>query len=1294
MIAARVNRWVRPAAASLGAALLGAALAARAAEATPPELVISEFLADNACGLADEDGSRPDWIEIHNAGVAAASLGGWHLTDDPAQPARWQFPATNLPPGAFLVVFASGKDRAQAGRELHTNFKLRAESGYLALRRPDLSLADAYQPNYPAQGRDISYGPGVTAATNLLVSGSSVARLQVPAAGLPAAGWTGGAEPFDDSAPAGWAAARAAAGYDASGSPVGPPVETVGETLASRTVYDTASGSLFVLASAGFAGAGDVTEWAFHSTTTRMITPVLLRLEANGDYVVSGVGATRTSTGAGEQHYPFELKSGAARVGPGFFFGWKDGSNGADNTGVPAFDDSSAATIRWFQQHTRFAVGENLGAGQSFDRAYSLQATVRGSLRSLILTDLQSAMYRQRTAVCLRIPFTVPAAAPAYDRLLLRLCYKDGFTAWLNGGRVAAGNAPEPPEAGLQALTNRPEASALQPETFDLSAYLPRLRAGTNILALLGLSQAATNAVFFLQPELLAREKAEISRGFFLPTPGQPNGPRFAGWLGEVSVAPGRGFYSAPVEVRAASGDAAAGIRFTLDGSLPTLSNGLAWTTPLTITQTTVLRLAAFRPGWLPGPVATHTYLFPALVARQPASPPGLPAAWSGATADYGMDATVASQAMPGYSVTNALTSLPGLCLTASPDDLFGAQRGIYNNSSQSGPAWERPAAVELLFADARPGFQADAGMHLHGAYSRGHSATLKHSLRVVFRAQYGLPKLDYPLFADTQVHKFDQLVLRACSTDSWPIENPPNQSGDGSVRWWRAKATYMRDQWLRDTLRDLGQPAAHGRYVNLYLNGLYWGVYNLVELLNDGWNEEYFGGNKAEYDVVKDYVEVDAGSRAAWDQMMALVDAGFAGEAEFQRIQGRHPDGTRNPDFPVCLDLANFVDYMIAHIYSGAEDWPVHNWWASRRRGPLSEGFRFYVWDQEISNDYLSRKVNLGNEPFAAVTTPSSPGVIYDRLRRNASFRQLFSDRLQQLIADQGLLTPEACSRRWEIRQLELDHAMVGESARWGDARQRPPYTREGHWLREMAWQKDLYWPGNHPVAIQRFKSVSLFPTLGPPAFSRYDAGPPSASYVALVQTNAAQVIWFTTNGVDPRGANGVLAAAAQTYAQPIALSGPLRIRARARYGSLWSAAIDSVFAPTPASQDADHDGLPDSWEIAHQLDPNDPADAAADADQDGATNYEEFLAGTDPRNPHSCLKISRIARDPLATLTFQAASNRAYVVLFKDALTNAAWLSLTNLPPATATGGVVTVRDPGAATNRFYRLQAIPQP
>ncbi len=120
---------------------------------------LSEFMASNTRGLRDEDGDFSDWIEIYNPGATTVSLDGWQLTDNPDQPAKWRFPATNLAGGTFLVVFASAKDRRLPGARLHTNFQLSAGGEYLALVPPDPALyLSEYSPAYPRQVPDVSYG--------------------------------------------------------------------------------------------------------------------------------------------------------------------------------------------------------------------------------------------------------------------------------------------------------------------------------------------------------------------------------------------------------------------------------------------------------------------------------------------------------------------------------------------------------------------------------------------------------------------------------------------------------------------------------------------------------------------------------------------------------------------------------------------------------------------------------------------------------------------------------------------------------------------------------------------------------------------------------------------------------------------------------------------------------------------------------------------------------------------------------------------------------------------------------
>ncbi len=145
------------------------------------QLRITEFLAINDTGLDDADRDEEDWIEIHNAGRSPASLEGWYLTDTPGNPTKWKFPAVALESDAYLVVFASGKDRRDPAGELHTNFKLSGTGEYLALVRPDgVNVVSEFSPAYPIQAPDVSYGLVETATQKVLLPAGSAAQALVP----------------------------------------------------------------------------------------------------------------------------------------------------------------------------------------------------------------------------------------------------------------------------------------------------------------------------------------------------------------------------------------------------------------------------------------------------------------------------------------------------------------------------------------------------------------------------------------------------------------------------------------------------------------------------------------------------------------------------------------------------------------------------------------------------------------------------------------------------------------------------------------------------------------------------------------------------------------------------------------------------------------------------------------------------------------------------------------------------------------------------------------------------------
>ncbi len=93
---------------------------------TDAQVVINEYCSTTTIHQ-DEDKANSDWIELYNTTDEAVSLKGWHLSDKSGNLTKWTFPDVSLQPKAFMVVYASGKDRAVAGKPLHTNFNMSSD---------------------------------------------------------------------------------------------------------------------------------------------------------------------------------------------------------------------------------------------------------------------------------------------------------------------------------------------------------------------------------------------------------------------------------------------------------------------------------------------------------------------------------------------------------------------------------------------------------------------------------------------------------------------------------------------------------------------------------------------------------------------------------------------------------------------------------------------------------------------------------------------------------------------------------------------------------------------------------------------------------------------------------------------------------------------------------------------------------------------------------------------------------------------------------------------------------------
>ena len=119
-------------------------------------LVINEVLADNNGGLSDEDGEYTDWIEIYNYGEEEINLKGYGITTDLEEPFYWTFPDINISPKSFIIVRASGKDRKDNLKFLHTNFKINKKGENIYLTHISGEIIDSLE--VPKSDENISFG--------------------------------------------------------------------------------------------------------------------------------------------------------------------------------------------------------------------------------------------------------------------------------------------------------------------------------------------------------------------------------------------------------------------------------------------------------------------------------------------------------------------------------------------------------------------------------------------------------------------------------------------------------------------------------------------------------------------------------------------------------------------------------------------------------------------------------------------------------------------------------------------------------------------------------------------------------------------------------------------------------------------------------------------------------------------------------------------------------------------------------------------------------------------------------
>jgi len=647
---------------------------------------------------------------------------------------------------------------------------------------------------------------------------------------------------------------------------------------------------------------------------------------------------------------------------------------------------------------------------------------------------------------------------------------------------------------------------------------------------------------------------------FDQPTPGAANAGGFNEFVADTKFSHDRGFHTEPFDLAITCATEGATIKYTTNGTLPATTNGFTYSTPIRIAGTTVMRAAAFKSGERPSNVDTQTYLFLEDVIRQSPTgqpPSGWPATWGSNVRDYGMDPDVVNNPKYSGTILDDLKSIPSFSIVMNLDDLFSSSRGIYANPGQQGRTAERKCSLEFIRPDGNNGFQIDCGIRIRGGFSRS-TDNPKHAFRFFFRGEYGASKLRYPLLRQGGAEEFDGIDLRTFQNYSWSYQ------GD-------SRGIFLRDQFNRDSQLEMGHDAERGDFFHLYINGQYWGLYNTCERPEASYGETYYGGRAEDYDVVKveagPYTVVATdGNLQAWTRLYNACKGDLSSDAAYEKLLGNNPDGTPNPAYERLIEPDNLIDYMLVILYGGNLDAPIsnflgntrpNNWYGIRNRTGR-EGFRFFVHDAE--HTLLDVNENrVGPYPAGdSSVTYSSPQWVWQKLWANPEFKLRVADRVQRHCFNGGALTPQAARERLLRRMAEIDRAVVGESARWGDAKRSTPFTRDD-WLNAVNTVLNGFLPQRTDRVVSQLQARGLYPGVVAPAFSP-QGGPVPPGFAVTLQAPAGQ-IYYTVDGSDPRLRGGAVSPAARTPGEALTVHETVALKARCLNGTTWSALNEATF-------------------------------------------------------------------------------------------------------------------------------------
>lgn len=363
--------------------------------------------------------------------------------------------------------------------------------------------------------------------------------------------------------------------------------------------------------------------------------------------------------------------------------------------------------------------------------------------------------------------------------------------------------------------------------------------------------------------------------------------------------------------------------------------------------------------------------------------------------------------------------NLPVMCLTVEPDDLFGYEKGWnvpgkqFDDWRKDGPTKEphhwapanyhdRGSETELeihfnYLTDGKEVLNHGAGLRANGNSSRVYP---NRSLRLYAKKGYGPKNFEYPFFSGNSGSSFKRLILRNGGQDT--------------------EETLLRDPLMHQATRRLNFDIQEYQPVVLFINGEYWGIYNLRERYDKKYFERKHGIEEEDLDFIKSG-EVKEGDDADLNALFEFLENNSLSDPEhYQRVTE-------------WIDVENFIDYYAVQIFAGNVDWPQSNTEYWRKRVPYDSTapygqdgrWRMLLKDLDYSMGKRWEGYSYKGKDLERVTTstPDNPNfnkttLVIRSLLESKTFREQFISRFADIL-NSTLRSDVLASEFWRINQM-----------------------------------------------------------------------------------------------------------------------------------------------------------------------------------------------------------------------------------------------------------------------------------